>query len=172
LLLETSRAEFKLPFPVKVKDDQKKESLHQMNYFSRFFELGEEKVKVRKDGVVQLRRYRIHFSTLLGELFVNNLKSMFNDRVDLRFYSLPATARLFYRKFLLTHNFPRQDLNLKTIITALGYQDKNKANLIKAITDNILSPLKKDNLILSYEITQGLKGTKFIIKRNDTCRRM
>ena len=172
LLLETSRAEFKLPFPVIVKDNKGEESMHQMNYFSRFFELGEEKVKVRKDGVVQSRIYRINFSTLLGELFVNNLKSMFNDRVDLKFYSLPENAQLFYRKFFLTHNFPKQDLNLETIIAALGYQDKNKTNVIKAITVNILEPLKKDKLISSYEITQGLKGTKFIIKRNDTCRRM
>ena len=146
--------------------------MHQMNYFSRFFELGEEKIKVRKDGVVQLRRYRINFSTLLGELFVNNLKSMFNDRVDLKFYSLPKPAQTFYRRFLLTNNFKRQDLNFETIVATLGYQDKNKANVIKAITDNILKPLQKDNLILSYEITQGLKGTKFIIRRNDDCRRM
>ncbi|MCK5099716.1 MAG: hypothetical protein KAR45_16520, partial [Desulfobacteraceae bacterium] len=103
LLLETSRAEFKLPFPVIVKDNKGKESMHQMTYFSRFFELGEEKIKVRKDGVVQLRKYRINFSTLLGELFVNNLKSMFNDRVDLKFYSLPKPAQTFYRRFLLTN---------------------------------------------------------------------
>lgn len=172
LLLETSRAEFKLPFPVIVKDNKGEESMHQMNYFSRFFELGEEKVKVRKDGVVQSRRYRINFSTLLGELFVNNLKSMFNDRVDLKFYSLPENAQLFYRKFFLTHNFPKQDLNLETIVAALGYQDKNKTNVIKTITVNILKPLKEDKLISSYEITQGLNGTKFIIRRNDTCRRM
>ena len=73
---------------------------------------------------------------------------------------------------MLTNNFKRQDLNLETIVGALGYQDKNKANVIKAIEDNILEPLKKDNLILSYEPTLGLKGTKFIIKRNDSCRRM
>ena len=172
LLLETSRAEFKLPFPVIVKDNKGEESMHQMNYFSRFFELGEEKVKVRKDGVVQSRRYRINFSTLLGELFVNNLKSMFNDSVDLKFYSLPKPAQTFYRRFLLTNNFKRQDLNLETIVAALGYQEKNITTLQKTITDNILTPLQKNNLILSYEITLGLKGTKFIIKRNDDCRRM
>ena len=122
--------------------------------------------------MVQSRIYQINFSTLLGELFVNNLKSMFNDRVDLKFYSLPKPARTFYRRFLLTNNFKRQDLNLETIVAALGYQGRNKTNVIKSITDNILEPLKKDNLILSYESTQGLKGTKFIIKRNDDCRRM
>jgi hypothetical protein len=172
LLLETSRAEFKLPFPVKVKDNQKKESLHKMNYFSRFFELGEEKVKIRKDGVVQLRKYRINFSTLLGELFVNNLKSMFNDRVDLQFYSLPVNARLFYRQFLLTNDYDWLPLNLETIVDRINLRDKNRTNLINTLTANILEPLKADKLISSYEIAQGLKGTKFIIRRNDTCRRM
>ena len=143
-----------------------------MTYFSRFFELGKEDVKTRKDGVVQARTYQIDFSTLLGELFVNNLKSMFNDRVDLKFYSLPKPAKIFYRRFLLTNNFRRQDLNLGTIVAALGYQDKNKTNLLKTITTNILKPLKKDNLISYYNITKGLKGKKIIIKRNDDCRRM
>lgn len=172
LLLETSRAEFKLPYPVLVKDSQGKEKIHNMTHFSRFFELGKEDVLTRKDGVVQSRRYRINFCTMLGELFVNNLKSMFNDRVDLRFYSLPIPAKTFYRRFLLTNNFPRQDLNLETVVAALGYRDQNKTNVVNSIIDNILEPLKTDNLISSYEKTKGLKGTKFIIRRNDTCRRM
>ena len=172
LLQETSRAEFKLPFPAIVKDSNGKETTHNMNWFSRFFELGEQEIKIRKDGIVQLREYRIHFSTLLGELFVNNLTSKHNDRVDLRFYNLPETAQLFYRRFLLHISFTTKPLNLKTITDGLGLRDKNKSNLIKTIKASILKPLINDNLISSYEFSEGLKGTKLKIFRNDQCRRM
>jgi hypothetical protein len=172
LLLETSRVEFKLPYPVVVKDSNGKEKIHNMTYFSRFFELGVEEIKNRKDGVVQLRKYRINFSTILGELFVNNLLSKHNDRVDIRFYNLPENAQFFYRRFLLHIDFKTKILNLETIVEGLGFQDTNKTNLIKTIEKNILTPLQKDNLISAYEISPGLKGTKFTIKRDDTCRRM
>jgi len=172
LLDGTSNAKFKLPFPVIVKNSNGKETIHKMNHFSRFFELNEVEAKVRKDGIVQSRIYEIEFSTFLGELFVNNLLSKHNDRVDLLFYSLPANAQLFYRRFLLHIDFTTKILNLETIISGLSLQDKNKTNLLKSIEKNILVPLKKDNLISSYEITPGLLGKKFIIKRDDTCRRM
>ena len=172
LLDKTSNAKFKLPFPVIVKNSNGKETIHKMNNFSRFFEMNEVVTKVRKDGVVQSRIYEIEFATFLGELFVNNLLSKHNDRVDLRFYRLPANAQLFYRRFLLHINFFTKPLNLETIVNGLGLQDKNKITLTKTIEKNILEPLIRDNLISSYEISQGLKGTKFIIKQDDTCRRM
>lgn len=172
LLDETSNAKFKLPFPVIVKDSKGKETIHKMNSFSRFFEMSEVITKVRKDDVVQSRMYEIEFSTFLGELFVNNLLSKHNDRVDLRFYRLPANAQLFYRRFLLHINFITKTLNLETIVNGLGLQDRNITNLIKTIEKNVLEPLKRDNLILSYNSIPGLKDTKFIIKRDDTCRRM
>ncbi|MHC4271758.1 MAG: hypothetical protein ACYST2_05545 [Planctomycetota bacterium] len=59
LLLETSRVEFKLSFPVRVKNTGNKENIHRMNFYSRFYELWEEEAKVRKDGIVQSRRYFI-----------------------------------------------------------------------------------------------------------------
>ena len=73
LLLETSRVEFKLTFPVRLRSTNNKDSTHRMNYFSRFFEFAYEDVKVRSDGIVKNRRYSIIFNTLLGELFINNL---------------------------------------------------------------------------------------------------
>ena len=42
LLLETSRVEFKLTFPVRLKSTGSKENTHRMNYYSRFFEIGHE----------------------------------------------------------------------------------------------------------------------------------
>ena len=122
LLLETSRVEFKLSFPVRLKCSVK-EGRHRMNFFSRFFELSYQDVQVRKDGIVQERRYRVYFNTLLGELFVNNLKARFNDRVDLKFYTLPDSAQVFYRRMLLHHNFPTTDLYLKTIAEAVSLRD-------------------------------------------------
>ncbi len=172
LLQKTSRAEFKLPFPVIVKDSKGKETTHKMNYFSRFFELAEQAIKTRKDGIIQLREYQIHFSTLLGELFVNNLSSSHNDRVDLRFYNLPETAQLFYRRFLLHISFETKNLNLETITDGLGLQDENKSNFMKTIKVSILEPLKNDNLISAYEFSEGLNGKKLKILRGDHCRRM
>jgi len=88
LLLETQRAEFKITFPVRLKSTEAKQQVHRMNIYSRFFELAAEEFKFRKDGVVQERRYRVLFNTILGELFVNNLKARFNDRIDQRLYAL------------------------------------------------------------------------------------
>ena len=75
LLLETSRVEFKLSYPVRLKSTGNREQLHRMNVYSRLFELAEEPIKRRKDGLIQERRYQVFFSTILGELFVNNLKA-------------------------------------------------------------------------------------------------
>lgn len=48
LLLETSRVEFKLTFPVRCKSTGARETSHSMNYYSRFFELGYEDLSVKK----------------------------------------------------------------------------------------------------------------------------
>ncbi len=95
LLLETSRVEFKLTFPVRLKSTGSKENTHRMNYYSRFFEIGVEDMKVKSNGVVLARRYTIVFNTLLGELFVNNLLGKFNDKIDIGFYLLPDSAQIF-----------------------------------------------------------------------------
>ena len=172
LLLDTSRVEFKLHFPVILKENNGKESVHKMNYYSRFFELGYENVKVRKDGIVQERRYRINFTTMLGELFVNNLMSGYNNRVDLRFYLLPDGAQLFYRKFLLHQNGTYLQISKTKIADSCGYTDGNNSNLLKTIEANVLAPLVDSKLITSYKLADGLTEKKYIIMRDDTCRRM
>jgi hypothetical protein len=105
LLLETSRVEFKLTFPVRLKSTGSQENTHRMNYYSRFFEIGHENISVKSNGVVLVRRYTLVFNTLLGELFVNNLLAKYNDRIDIRFYLLPDSAQYFYRRALLHNNF-------------------------------------------------------------------
>jgi len=166
LLLETSRVEFKLSFPVRVKSTGNKENLHRMNFYSRFFELREEEAKVRTDGIVQSRRYRVYFNTFLGELFVNNLMSRYNDRIDLRFYTLPDSAQIFFRRHLIHHSFPELPISLALIAVSVGYTDSNMTNLPKTVEDNILDPLKDYGYIKTYEKMKGLKGIKYVIHRN------
>ncbi len=168
LLLETSRVEFKLTFPVRLRSVGKKDSIHRMNYFSRFFELAYEDITVRSDGVVKNRRYRVIFNTLLGELFINNLLARYNDRIDLKFYLLLDSAQVFYRRALLHHNHPKTEIHLITIAELVGLKDSNISNLSKTVERNILEPLKDNGYIESYEKTEGSNGIKYIIIRSDT----
>ena len=137
-----------------------------MNIYSRFFELAAEEYRVRKDGVVQERRYRVLFNTILGELFVNNLKARFNDRIDHRLYALlPDSAQILYRRLLLHHNRPRTEVYLSRIAELAGLNDSNETNLKNTIEQNILMPLQVHGYINSYEETKGLNGTKYVICR-------
>jgi hypothetical protein len=165
LLLETSRVEFKLSFPVRLKSTGNKENIHRMNFFSRFFELGFEDIQVRKDGIVQERQYRVRFNTLLGELFVNNLKARYNDRIELKFYALPDSAQVFYRRVMLHNSFASIEIHLWKIAEAVGLTDSNPTNLVKTVESNILEPLKQYGYIEGYERTEGLEGIKYVITR-------
>jgi hypothetical protein len=165
LLLETSRVEFKLSFPVRLKSTGNKENIHRMNFFSRFFELGFEEIQVRKDGIVQERQYRVRFNTLLGELFVNNLKARYNDRIELKFYTLPDSAQVFYRRVILHNSFSSISIHLWKIAEAVGLTDSNPTNLVKTVESNILEPLKQYGYIEGYERTEGLEGIKYVITR-------
>jgi len=165
LLLETSRVEFKLSFPVRLKSTGNKENLHRMNYYSRFFEMGHIDKRVRKDGIVQQRRYRVYFSTLLGELFVNNLKSRYNDWVDLKFYTLPDSAQLFYRRRLLHNDYKKIPISLINIANAAGLCDPNETNLIKTIETNVFEPLKGYGYISDFKQHQGHAGIMYTVYR-------
>jgi hypothetical protein len=167
LLLETSRVEFKLTFPVRLRSTGSKENTHHMNYYSRFFEIGVEEMKVKSNGVVFARRYQIVFNTLLGELFVNNLLGKFNDKIDIGFYLLPDSAQIFYRKASLNHNYGRNEFNLATIAEYTGLKDINQWNLAVTVETNILEPLKEFGYIDSYEnIGDDPKSPKYLVKRS------
>ena len=167
LLLETSRVEFKLTFPVRLKSTGSKENTHRMNYYSRFFEIGHEDVNVKSNGVVLARRYTIFFNTLLGELTVNNLLAKFNDRIDIRFYLLPDSAQYFYRRGLINNNFGKIEFNLTTIAEYAGLNDSNPWNLTTTIETNILKPLIEYGYIDSYEkVGDDPISSKFIIRRS------
>jgi len=168
LLLETSRVEFKLVFPVRMWNGKKaKEQTYNMNLFSRLFEFGYVDQDTRSDGVVQSRQYYISFNTTLGELFAHNLLSKSYDWLDNRFYSLPNNAQVFYRRFLAHNDYKSIPLKIETIVEGLNLQDRNITNLTGTIETNILKPLIEQGLIDSYEKdTEGLYGLKFTIKRS------
>jgi hypothetical protein len=166
LLLRTSRVEFKVTFPIRmIKENGRKmvEKWYSMNVFSRPYELGYINKDVRKDGVVQNRIYYIAFDTILGEMFVHNLLTRNYDWVSNSLYNLPQSAQIFYRHFLLHHDYPQTDLNLTTIKEQMNFQDKNITNLISNLEINTLTPLMRNGLILSYKRKDGLNGIKYVI---------
>jgi hypothetical protein len=167
LLLETSRVEFKIVFPVRLLESKTaKEKSYRMNMFSRPFEFGYLDKEIRSDGVVQCREYYVSFNTLLGEMFAHNLLTKNYDWLDHSFYQLPQSAQLLYRRFLLNNNFPRITLNLQTIADKINLQDKNITNLVRTIEESALRPLVKQGLIDRYEKAEdGLDGIKFILHR-------
>ncbi|MGO8988796.1 MAG: hypothetical protein ACLQGU_08265 [bacterium] len=165
LLLETSRVEFRIAFPVRLQEGGRsgiKEKWYSMNLFSRPFEMGYTEA-ARKDGIVQERTYYIFFNTILGELFVHNLLTKGYDRVSNSLYNLPPSAQIFYRRLLLHHDFHRIELNLETIARTMNFTDKNRSNLMSSIEENSLKPLERKGLILSYKKVEGLHGVKYEI---------
>jgi hypothetical protein len=167
LLLETSRVEFKIVYPVRLETEKTvKEKHYYMNVFSRFFELGYIDKEIRADGIVSSREYYVAFNTLLGEVFAHNLLSKNYDWVEPSFYTLPYSAQILYRRFLLHNDYVRTELNVETIAQKLNLTDKNITNLIATIEESALKPLKDQGLIDSYEKEEGLSGLKFIIKRS------
>jgi hypothetical protein len=167
LLHETSRVEFKLTFPVRLKSTGAKENTHRMHYFSRFFEFGYEDVKVKSNGVVMERRYHVVFNTLLGKMFVNNLLAFFNDRIDAKLYFLPESAQLFYRRALLNNNYKTIPIYLETIAGYAGLKDGNLSNLIRTVETNILDPLSTAGFIDGYEKNNEKTSLKYTIKRSE-----
>lgn len=162
LLLNTARVEFKLAYPVKVKSENgPREHLYRMNVFSRFFELVSIE-KERADGIVQRREYHVCFNTILGELFVHNLKSKYYDLLDSSFYHLPQNAQVFYRRFFLHHTYERLAVNLETIVERLNLSDRNITNLMATIENNVLNPLMDAGLIKSFgKMKSGRKNKKW-----------
>ena len=169
LLTSTSRVEFKLAFPVRLQENKKqlKESAYMMNMFSRLFEFGYIDKQIRQsDGAVRAREYFVIFNTILGELFVHNLKMGNFDWVREDLYSLPTSAQIFFRKFILNNDYPSIPLNLQRIASKLNLNDKIQANLERTVVTNVLEPLKRQGFIKTYDKEPGLHGAKFIIKRD------
>jgi len=170
LLLETSRVEFKLAFPVRLIMGEGKngkftmeEKWYPMNVYSRLFEVACINTDVRKDGIVQKRQYRLYFITILVELFVHNLLTRNYDWVNSDLYNLPPSAQVFYRHFVLHHNYTRLQLNMSKIVEKMNFRDKNITNRVRNLEINTLDPLVGKGLILSYEKLNGLNEPKYEI---------
>jgi len=168
LLLETSRVEFKLAFPVRLIMGEGKNGLlsmeekwYPMNVYSRLFEIACINTDVRKDGIVQKRQYRLYFNTILGELFVHNLLTQNYDWVNSDLYNLPPSSQIFYRHFLLHHDFTKLQLNLSRIVRQMNFTDKNNTNLLRNLEINTLNPLVRRGLVLSYKKMDGLNEPKY-----------
>jgi hypothetical protein len=166
--METSRVEFKLAFPVRLKLNEKeiRERVYLMNMFSRLFEFGYIERPRESDGVIRKREYFVTFNTILGELFVHNLKMINYDWIREDLYSLPASAQIFFRKFIVNNDKPRIPINLEKIVRKLNLTDGNRSNLEATVMTNVLEPLKMQGFISSYEKTKGLHGTKYIVSRD------
>lgn len=167
LIYETSNVEFKLVFPVRLQEKKKAKEMHyMMNAFSRLFEFGYIDNNVRaSDSAVKMREYWIRFNTMLGELFVHNLKTKNYDWIREDFYILPETAQLFFRKFLVNNDFERVQVNLVNIQNRLNLIDSNISNLKNTIEQGALEPLKSQGFIKSYGREEGLHGDKYVIIR-------
>ena len=166
LLLRTSRVEFKVTFPVRMvreKGRKMTEKWYSMNVFSRPFEMGYINQDIRKDGIVQSRAYYVFFNTILGEMFVHNLQTRNYDWINNSLYHLPQSSQIFYRHFLLHHDYRQTQLKLNTIKEKMQFQDSNITNLIANLEVNTLNPLVRNGLIVSYERTDGISGVKYTI---------
>ncbi|MDM7987104.1 MAG: hypothetical protein QUS13_07220 [Smithella sp.] len=165
LLLDTSRVEFRITFPIRMireKGRKMEDKWYSMNVFSRPFELGCIQ-DVRKDDIVQNRVYYVLFNTFLAEMFIHNLLTKNYDWISNKLYHLPQSSQIFYRHLLLHHNLQTQQFNLSTIVERMGFKDKNITNLIKNLEINTLNPLIKEGLVISYKQMKGLGGLKYEI---------
>jgi len=168
LIHKTFMMDFKITFPVRMIENKKsREQSYMMNVFSRLFEFGYIDKDVRtSDGAIRCREYYVSFNTILGELFVHNLKTLNFDWVHREFYNLPDSAQIFYKRFILNHDYPSISISLSKISKWLDLSDKNITNLVATVETNIFDPLKKCNFIEDYKKENGQNGIKFNIKIN------
>ena len=168
LIHKTFMMDFKITFPVRMIENKKsREQSYMMNVFSRLFEFGYIDKDVRtSDGAIRCREYYVSFNTILGELFVHNLKTLNFDWVHREFYNLPDSAQIFYKRFILNHNYSFLSISLSKIAKWLDLSDKNITNLLNTVESNILEPLKECKFIEDYPKENGQNGLKFNIKIN------
>lgn len=168
LIGDTSGVEFKLSFPCRLGNHKGRETIYATNWYTRFFEYGEKFKNVKKDGTIHSRRYMVVFNTILGELFINNLKTWNVSKIENSFYQLPNSAQIFYRVFLLHNDYTPYFVNLNTIAKRVGLEDSNITSLKTTIKSNILEPLKQYGLIKSYQksdMSDKASGVQYTIYR-------
>jgi len=153
LILETSKVEFKISYPLlylgeitKGRNKGRQRVTQGFLPFSKSHTL----FTVEVDG----ERYKISFATGFGPLFCHNIQLRGFNQLPDNFYNLPKPAQLVYRKFL-SHFFKPHPINLhiEDITALLNLETKDGGMLRHNIVKNILKPLKGNDppLISSYE---------------------
>jgi len=168
LIEKTSLIDFKITYPVRmIKNKKSRQQFYKINVRSRLFELISIDKDIRStDGAIRCREYYVSFNTILGELFVHNLKTLNFDWIHRDFYHLPGSAQIFYKRFILNHNFPSMSISLSKIAKWLDLSDKNITNLVDTVEKNILEPLRECKFIEYSPNKNGQNGLKYNIKIN------
>ena len=163
LLFSTYKMEFKLEYPVRlIRDNKLKEHSYTMILFSKLFDFGYIDLDKRKsDNAVLCREYHLSFDTILGEMFVHNLKTKNYDWVHRDFYHLPETTQFFYRRFILNHNRTSGQIGLDKIANWLNLKDTNINNLVSTVESSIFKILLQCRFIRNYKKINGQNGVKF-----------
>ncbi|MCK5680629.1 hypothetical protein KAI46_07455 [bacterium] len=165
LLEDVAECDFKLTYPVMMvgESGSKKETEVVMPSFSRLFTLTVN-VEKRSDGKIGKRIYKVSFNTLLGMLFIHNLKMKNYGFISSSIYGMNHSAQIFYRKYILSNNHPVSKHKLSNIEKALSFDNSNKTVVENTIKENVLSPLKENSLLSEFEIKDGLEGKIIVIK--------
>ena len=163
LLLRTYKMEFKLEFPVRlIRNNKSQEHSYKMTLFSKLFDFGYIDIDIREsDNAVLCREYHLSFDTILGEMFVHNLKTKNYDWVHRDFYFLPETAQFFYRRFILNHNRTSGQIGLDKIANWLNLKDTNINNLVSTVESSVFEILLQCKFISKYLKIDGQNGVKF-----------
>ena len=165
LLEDVAECNFKLTYPVMMvgESGSKKETKVIMPSFSRLFTV-DVKVEKRSDGKIGKRIYKVCFNTVLGMLFIHNLKMKNYGFISQSIYVMNQSDQIFYRKFILSSNHPYIRLNFSNIEKALSFNNSNKTIVEDTIKKNVLTHLKENSLINDFEIKDGLEGKLVVIK--------
>jgi len=161
LFKEIATSTFKLHYPVRLpfhRDGKRGEYIFPMPDFNAFFSI---------DSVTEgkYRTYEINFNSLLGQMFIHNLRMNNHDCINVGCYQLPYNSQVFYRNYLLNNDFATIPINLGNITQTLGFTFKNQTELIKTIKINVLDPLINFGVIEYYNFTEGLEDMKFVVKK-------
>jgi len=161
LLFRTYKMEFKLEFPVRlIRNKKSKEHSYKMILFSKLFDFSYIDIR-ESDNAALCREYHLSFDTILGEMFVHNLKTKNYDWVHRDFYFLPETAQFFYRRFILNHNRTSGQIGLDKIANWLNLKDTNINNLASTVESSVFDILLQCKFISKYQKIDGQNGVKF-----------
>ena len=72
------------------------------------------------------------------------------------------SAQILYRRRLIHHNRPKNEIHLIKIAELTGLWDADEVNLKNTVEKNILEPLTEHGYIQTYSVTDGLSWRKML----------